>query len=152
MVPTGWGGDRDRLTQPHARSLPRRRRCAISERCSRVRFPFVIKGFLPSRYGQRGQPLRSQSRTKLLCPPMQSMQLARIAFRGEVIGFAGSWSDFIFHLPGDAMLPTWRPNLLYQKLGRLAASSSCWVSLKGSGFWIHESPLSYINEPRPGLI
>jgi hypothetical protein len=55
---------------------------------------------------------------------MQSMQLARIAFRGEVIGSAGSWSEFIFHLPGDAMPPTWRPNLLYQMLGRLAASSS----------------------------
>jgi integrase len=29
---------------------------------------------------------------------MHSTQLARIAFRGEVIGSAGSWSEFIFHL------------------------------------------------------
>jgi len=112
------------IVRDHARSLPHRRRSPISERCSRVRFRFVIKGFLPSRYGQRGQPLRSQCLTNFICPPMQSTQLARIAFKGEVIDSAGSWSDFIFHLPGDAMPPTWRPNLLYQRLGRLAASSS----------------------------
>jgi hypothetical protein len=38
---------------------------------------------------------------------MQSMQLARIAFKGEVIGSAGSWSEFILHLLGVVSSPTW---------------------------------------------
>ena len=79
------------------------------------------------RLGQRGQPLSSQSRTKPLCPPIQSTQFARIAFKGEGIGSTCSWSGLMVPLPGDDVRPTWLISF-YPVQRRFAAHSNV-------GFW-----------------